>query len=166
MAASAVESLLSGLRRRPQVLPDTNLLLLWLVTLFDELWVPRFKRTQQFTTADGRMSVRVLAQFPQVLNTPHVLAETSNLAGQLPDVVKQDCLRSLRQRVTMLDEHFVRAADAVNEADFPSLGLTDAGVLRLLGERTLLLSDDYRLVQIAGAGGFHAINFNHLRRFG
>ena len=166
MAATAVEGGLGGRPLPRVVLPDTNILLLWIVALHDETLVPRFKRTAQFTVGDARLLTQMMRRFRSILTTPNVLTETSNFLGQLAQPAQAACRRVMRERLEVLDERYVPSRDAAAEPMFEALGLTDAGLLHLQDRQTLLLSDDYRLVGAANARGLSAVNFNHLRSNG
>ncbi len=165
MAATTVESWLT-FRPRPQaIFPDTNLLLLWVLALHDPALIPRFKRTSQFVPADGRLLVQILRRFRQLLTTPNVVTETSNLLGQLAEPARTACRGVVRDQLVQLDERYVTSREASADPLYTRPGLTDVGLLHLLNRDTLLLSDDAGLVDSAARRNLPVTNFNHLRRY-
>ena len=69
------------------ILVDTNVLLLYLVGILDTSLIARFKRTQNrgYTEQDFRLVQNLLSLFRQVVTTPQILAELSNLSMQMKD---------------------------------------------------------------------------------
>jgi hypothetical protein len=64
-----------------------------------------------------------------------------------------------------LHEEYVVSADVARHDYFSRLGLTDSGILHLVKDKFLVLTDDLRLHGILEKSGIDAINFNHLRLF-
>ena len=56
------------------VLVDTNLLVLFFVSLVNKRRIPEFKRTQDFTIDDFDLLVRLITWFGKLIATPHVLS--------------------------------------------------------------------------------------------
>jgi hypothetical protein len=74
------------------VLVDTNLLLLLFVGGYDRGLVERFPRTaDRFVSVDYDTLAGLLSGFRQIVTTPHILTETSNLIGQLTGRAKVEC---------------------------------------------------------------------------
>lgn len=149
--------------RSPDVLVDTNILLLHFVGQFNRELIPRFKRTAQFTVEDYRLLSRLLGLFQKVVTTPHVLAEVNSLSGQLAEPARTEYFTRLAGEIATLDERYVQSAAAAATAPFPRLGLTDAGIALLAREAILVLTDDLKLAGYLEKAGVDVINFNHVR---
>ena len=86
--------LIARYRERGAVV-DTNLLLLFLIGSYRVDLIRRFKRTQRYFPDDFHLLRRFLSEFRQIVVTPHILTEVTNLALQLPAGSAQ-CLQSRR----------------------------------------------------------------------
>lgn len=82
--------------RTEGVLVDTNLLLLYVVGVYEPHRIERFKRTSTFTTEDFELLKRLLGHFETVATTPPVLTEVSNFLGHLPKEARRNCTGLLR----------------------------------------------------------------------
>lgn len=145
------------------ILIDTNLLLVVLIASADPNHVPRFKRTQKYTLEDVRLLSEYLTQFDQIVVTPHVLAEVSNLSGQLTEPLHRDVRERLGALVLTSSERIEPSADVVKDPLYQRLGLTDAGLARAGEQVTSVLTDDFALYLSLAHRGVPVVNFNHLR---
>ena len=149
--------------RTAGVLVDTNLLLLYFVGAFSPDEVPRFKRTIQFTPEDHHLLVRFLGYFGRVVTTPQILAEVSNLAGQLTGQVKQGVFEKFAAGLALLDERYEPAVSLSRNPEFSRFGITDCAIVHHARGDLLVLTDDFRLSQYLQHKGVEVLNFNHLR---
>ena len=62
-----------------QIVVDTNLLLLLVIGITDRSLIAKHKRTRSFEAEDFDLLVSVLAGYDQVVVTPHIMTEVSNL---------------------------------------------------------------------------------------
>lgn len=160
----SVENLERITRHRGKpILIDTNILLLYFVGGYDRTLIGRFKRTKAYTPDDYDLLLRVVPLFRNILVTPNILTELSNLAGQLDKGTAIDFFERFADEVQTVDERYVESIEAAGHVRFPRLGLTDATIHLLAAERILVLTDDLRLAGTLEADGFDVINFNHLR---
>jgi len=161
-----VKEIILGLvsrHRRRGILVDTNLLLLYFIGLFDLSHIQRFKRTSQFTPEDHSTLARVLGLFDQVMTTPNVLTEVSNLSGQLGEPMRSAYFEVFSRWLCLLDERYTASSLSAQAEHFVPLGLTDAGIMGLAASGFLVLTEDFRLAQRLQKIGADVINFNHLR---
>jgi rRNA-processing protein FCF1 len=149
--------------RSAGVLVDANLLLMYFVGVFDREAIPRFKRTSQFTPEDFDLLYRFLSNFERVVTTPHILTEVSNLAGQLPDHLRERVFEKLALGIPLLEERYTASKTIASGAPFVRFGLTDSAVLHHARGQYLVLTDDFRLSQYLQHEGVDVFNFNHLR---
>lgn len=151
--------------RTAGVLVDSNLLLLHFVGRFDAAQIQGFKRTMHFTPQDHWVLQRFLGGFERLVTTPHVLAETSNLAAQLSGAVRERLFGSIAAEVPHLDERTAPASDLAADPAFSAFGVTDTAILHLAQGRHLVLTDDFRLSQYLSHRGVDALNFHHVRSY-
>ncbi|MEO5923709.1 MAG: hypothetical protein ABIR70_07790 [Bryobacteraceae bacterium] len=148
--------------RNNGLLIDTNLFLLYLVGLTNPQRIATFDRTQQFGIQDFRLLARFAAEFKLHYTTPHVLTEVSNLA-RLKGTDRKGVREHLREIVTKTTELMETSQALVADESFLRLGLTDAAIIAAAKRPLLILTDDLDLYLTLRAGGFDAINFNHIR---
>ena len=149
--------------RKKSLLVDSNLLLLFIVGLCDPARIVKFKRTAQFTVDDFECLKDFVGQFKQVVTTPSILTEVSNLLGHLPDKLACSFNEQFADDIKALHEHYTPSRELGGEEYFPRFGLTDTAILRAAGRDCLVLTDDFRLAQYLGSRNIDVINFNHLR---
>ncbi|MDT7541223.1 MAG: hypothetical protein QOE33_1127 [Acidobacteriota bacterium] len=145
------------------ILIDTNLLLLFVVGMYDPKRIPKFKRTAKFTVEDFYILAEFFDFFSRIVTTPNILTEVSNLAGQLPENLKPAFYPLFAQHLTLLEEHYLTSANIASAPQFAKLGLTDCGILELSRNQYLVLTDDFRLAGHLDSQGIDVINFNHIR---
>lgn len=145
------------------LLLDSNLLLLLVVGTADRGRVERFKRTSMYRASDFDMLAQIVDQMGGLVTTPHVLAEVSNLAGQLSGNVRDRVFSVLRTLIIeILEERTPAGRELVEDPVFTRLGLTDSAILGVADGITVL-SDDVALSMELQNRGVSAYNFNHLR---
>lgn len=149
--------------RKERLLIDSNLLLLLFVGQYDPTRIERFKRTDQFTIEDFELLVEYIKQFREVVTTPSILTEVSNLLGQLPENLKYLFWQHFGRGLKNLNEHYTRSQELGGEKGFSRFGLTDTAILKAANETCRVLTDDFRLAQYLIGHNIDVINFNHLR---
>ncbi len=148
--------------RRHGLLIDSNLFVLWVVGTTNPSRIARFSRTQKYSVEDFRLLEALIDQFQQIVTSPHVLTEVSNLA-----TIEQPELRRLRSNffeiVQRTQEVYEESRSVFADDAFPKLGLTDAAIRRIAARPVLVLTDDLPLYHYLSTAGLDAINFNHIR---
>jgi hypothetical protein len=107
--------------------------------------------------------VSFVSIFKQVVTTPSVLAEVSNLAGQLGDRLKSQCFDVFARYIQVLDERQIASATVAHSSEFMRFGLTDAAILQITAGSMIVLTDDFRLAGYMEQRGLPVLNFTHLR---
>ena len=153
----------AGRRRRANVIVDTNLLLVLLVGALDPDHIARFKRTKAYTRDDYFLLVSFIGKFKQILTTPNVLTEVSNLMGQLSDPLLHRTRTSLARLAQDAREQYLPSKELVLDPNFAVLGLADASIAHAAGTDVTVLTADLPLYQRLSSAGHDVINFNHLR---
>jgi hypothetical protein len=152
------------IRRHQQsgILVDTNILVLAVVGSANRDLIARFKRTQQFLPEDFDTLIALLERFRVHITTPCILAEVSNLIGQLPGDAKERGLRVLAEMIGNFQESYKVSKKLAKAEAFVRLGLTDTSIVESAHKR-LVLTDDLDLARFLGNQRLNVINFNHIR---
>lgn len=142
---------------------DTNLLVLLVVGLTRPSLIERHKRTKQFAETDFALLVRLISNSSRIVVTPHTLAETSNLAGNIEGDARREVLSTLARIVQVAEEVWKPAREITSSKPFLSLGLADAAMTEIDDRNSILLTADLDLYLAQLEAGREALNFNHLR---
>jgi rRNA-processing protein FCF1 len=156
----------AGAYRNKGLLIDSNVLLLFFVGLHDRTRIEKFKRTSQFTVEDFELLVDFIRQFKEVVTTPSILTEVSNLLGQLPEKLRYSFHEHFANGLKNLREDYTPSQELGDQKGLPKFGLTDTAILQAASGKYLVLTDDFRLAQYLEHRNVGVINFNHLRTFG
>ena len=151
--------------RDKTLLIDSNLLLLLFVGIHDRDRIQRFKRTAKFSGEDFECLTGLIDRFKDVVTTPSILAEVSNLLGQLPDNLRYAFFQRFSYGLKKLQEHYTASRELADERCFPKFGLTDAAIAQAARGNVVVLTDDFPLAQFLQHEMVEVINFNHLRSF-
>jgi hypothetical protein len=143
---------------------DANLLILLIVGLVDRALIAAHKRTRNFEAADFDLLLEVLGKYDQIVVTPNVLTEASNLVGQVAEPRKTAVMVQLATLVGTQREEYRASAEVVAHPDFVRLGLSDCALLKVTDEGMPLLTADLDLYLAALRTSDVAVNFNHLRQ--
>ncbi len=104
-----------------------------------------------------------LAPPAEIIVTPNVLTESSNIAGQIAEPGRGAVLSALSTVIAAAKERYVRSADATLRPEFLRLGLTDSVLLTTTGSDELLLTADFNLFLADSYSGIRVENFNFIR---
>ncbi|WP_201596323.1 PIN domain-containing protein [Psychrobacter vallis] len=148
------------------VLLDANLLTMYLVAQLGDGEVEKFKRTQEYKTADAKILDETLLGFKSIITTPQVLTETANLLDWFTGKKRQILFGYLSQFVITVDEKYLTAKQIILSPAFIKLGLSDAALFDICHlDKCVLLTADLDLYGFAAGHGIEAINFTHLRKY-
>jgi len=145
------------------LLIDTNLLLVYFVGSYDPYRIPKFKRTIAFTVEDFYTLLTVFKFFTKVITTPNILTEVSNLSNQLPEDIKPLYYSEFAKHTVSLEENYIASINISSLEHFKKFGLTDSGIIDLVKDKYLVLTDDLPLTSYLQNVGIDTINFNHIR---
>lgn len=145
---------------------DTNILLLWIVGEVNRARIVKFKRTQQFVPEDFDLLLEIISHFNQIITTPNILTEVNSLMNQLGEPERSQALAVFAQGIPQLNEKYLESQEIVTEESFVKFGLTDCGIVKIISNQYLVLTDDLKLYNYLIKKGIDAINFNHLRGYG
>ena len=158
---SHVEQLLIEYRTEG-VLVDANLLLLYVVGVYDPSKIERFKHTNAYTRDDFELLDRLLGQFETVATTPPVLTEVSNFLGHLPEGTRRGYTELFCHLIPEFETHHP-SEELCEHPYFRQFRLTDTGIAEVSEDTYLVVTDDLPLYhRLASDERQDAINFNHL----
>ena len=145
------------------ILIDSNLLLLYFIGKYFKGDINRCKRTRQFSTEDLRLIYNIIKRFDQVVTSPNILTEVSNLSTQIHNFEKEKYFTQFCNEISMLKEEYVDSSQICTKVSYKNLGLTDMAIFNAAKGKYLVLTDDFPLYGILKSNNINAINFNHLR---
>ena len=145
------------------ILIDTNLLLVYFVGSYDSARIPRFKRTMAFTVEDFYTLLEVFRFFDKVVTTPNILTEVNSLSNQLPEDIRPLYYSEVSKHIAILEEQYITSIRISSLEHFKKFGLTDSGIVDLVKDKYLVLTDDLKLAIYLQNVGIDAINFNNIR---
>lgn len=145
------------------ILLDTNLLLVYCIGAINPQYIPRFKRTRAYLAEDFTLLSQLMKRFTTFVTTPNILTEVSNLANSLPGEYHLKFQQIFSQLVPTFSEEYQESKQLVTQIELLKFGLTDAGIITLVKERFLVVTDDFPLSQYLQRQGIDVLNFNHIR---
>lgn len=135
------------------------------VGMVDRRLVGQHRRTRTFTPESFDFLLDMVLGAEQIVVTPHVLAETSNLLGQDDDPRCRALREKLREMIGIYPERHVAALELSRHEHYLRLGIADCGILSVVGDDAVLVTDDLPLYLAAAAQHpSRALNFTHLRQ--
>lgn len=144
---------------------DTNISLLLVVGMCGRELVSRHKRLKAFTEEDFDRVFRIVDHYSDVVISPNIASEISNLIGR--SALRQNAIfvRKLAEFVNAATEVYVPSMNAVRRREYDHLGVTDAAILEILDDETELMTVDHNLHVAAIRSGYRATNYNHHRGY-
>lgn len=148
-----------------QVILDTNLLVLFVIGMTDINLIEKHKRTQIFDVDDFELLKNTISKFDQIVVTPQILTETSNLLSQADTSTKSAILNTYALLLELQKEEYMTSISIVKHESFTRFGLTDCGILLMLDQERTLITTDAKLYYEAAKLSNNAVNFNDFRRW-
>jgi predicted nucleic acid-binding protein len=144
--------------------PRPNSLLLYVVGTASPKYIPKHKRTNNFTEEDFDLLKSIMDTFDLAFTTPQVLTETSNLLRNRrapSDQMTREIWSVFEDFVAQTTEVYKNSASVSYSEAFERLGLTDALLAILSDANHEVLTCDAGLYYEIRSRGLSAINFNH-----
>ncbi|MEJ2801485.1 PIN domain-containing protein [Comamonas sp. BIGb0124] len=152
---------------RPRVAVDTNLLLLLIVGITSRDFIAKHKRLNTFVAADFDLLLQQLSHADQIVLTPNVLTETSNLVDHIAEPMRSRIYAQFAALIgqSLACEIYVPTLRLTGHPTFSRLGVSDSALLELVEQGVVLLTVDLDLflAAVSTVAGQSAINFNNLR---
>ena len=114
---------------RKGVLLDTGPLLLLLVGKYDRGYIQHYSKLKSQSQETFQKLENFVKKFNKVIITPHVLAELSNLANDMPQGRCRDFLKQCAQQLERFNEVTIEKDLIIRQAQFPEFGVTDMGIV-------------------------------------
>lgn len=147
-----------------RVIVDANLLVVYVIGKRHPELLGNHRRVKAFIPNDYIVLKTILDQFNQIVLTPNVVTECSNLlSDDSDDDAKSELKALLHEPNTVVEETYVPSIGASSRNQYSYLGITDCALLELVNDQTVLLSTDSKLVAEALKINPESINFNHYR---
>jgi len=148
--------------QKKDLLIDTNLLIVLLVGNTSEEFIAKVKPTRTYTVQDYRLLIKLIKSF-NVVTTPHILTEASNLCEKIEKFYKEKIFKNFSEIIFKLIEIPFAAKEATLTPVFLKFGLTDAVVFKLAKQGLVVLTDDFELHHYILGNGGTAANMNLFR---
>src|SRR5437016_6280124 len=147
---------------RKGILVDSSLLVVYVIGNLSVGHLAKCRATKNFTGDDFGLLADILAAFGKVVTTAHILTEVSNLAGQLPESLREEFRAVFRAAINNLREDRLAATTIANSDDFIRFGVTDTAIRLLSPGSYLVLTTDLPLYGLLAKRGVDVVNFNQL----
>ena len=145
------------------ILIDTKPLLLLLIGSYNPNGIEKSKLTQDFTLKDYELLVNLVKRFNQIVTTPNILTEVSNLLNRAEGKIRDQIYTLFSHSVQEFVEESKPSKETVKHENFSKFGLTDLAILDNAKGKYLVLTGDLPLFSYLQNIGIDVINFNHLR---
>jgi rRNA-processing protein FCF1 len=142
---------------------DANLLLVYLIGMYDPERLEKFDRTGAFAVDDFYLLSQLVHFLGRIVTTPNILTEVNSFSNKLYGAVRTAYYAEFARRILLMEEHYITSAQVSSSASFDRLGLTDLVIETLARDRYLVLTEDLKLTHHLHGLGIAAINFNHVR---
>ena len=140
----------------------TNVLLLYLIgnrrpELIGE------KRLKQFDSTDRQKTNELCKKYSNHKTLPNILTEASNILGSGRQEIVPGAAGFLKDYVRDVSEIFEASSVTVADPAYLRLGLTDAAILRLSTEETIVMTVDFELCNKLEMRGVGVVNLMRLK---
>lgn len=143
---------------------DTNLLAVLLVGQLGVGYIEKNKKTRNYTSDDFDLLVELLNNFKDIITTPHILAETTNLIDWMTGKHRSNLFTYLEYFIKQKQEIYFPAESIIKNTVFSQLGLTDTGMIEVAKTNNfVIITSDLDLYNYSISQNLKAINFNHIR---
>lgn len=148
---------------------DANLLMVLLVGLCEPGNLGRKKHVKEYARADFALLCALLKGFDELIVTPNVVTECSNLlcgrSGHGQNAPESRMLSALLDKgfLVQLEERYVASFDATIRSEYSYLGVSDCSLLHLVDADHVVVTADGSLARAAQAINRHSINFGHVK---
>jgi len=148
---------------RKGILIDTKPLLLLLIGTYKPESIGKSKLTQDFTPEDYELLSGFVGRFNQIVTTPNILTEVSNLLNRSEGKIRDQIYTLFSHAVQEFVEESIPSRETVMHKNLPKFGLTDLAIMDNAKGKYLVLTVDLPLFGYLQNKGVDVINFNHLR---
>jgi hypothetical protein len=148
---------------RRGIIFDTNVLLVYLVGLWNPAAIGDFKKTSGYTLNDFELLCRLASAGRKFVITPHCLTEVCNHTDVLNRKYRSNFFQFLRDLIQHLSERRPESKVVAKTLPFENLGLADATLVDASQKSYAIVTDELGcFLAISRVHGL-CINLNHLR---
>lgn len=145
------------------VIFDTNVLLVFLIGLWNPVEISKYKRTASYTEKDFMFLASVLEHVGRLVTTPHILTEVCNLSDTLNRQHGYALYQLLADLQKRAGERRQEAVRLMANPLYLHFGLADTSLIDASRKHHLVITDEAACyAAIANSGGL-VLNMNHLR---
>lgn len=148
--------------RNRELLLDTNLLIVLLIGRTNKTFLEKIKTTKAYTIEDYDLLKKLINNF-QIVTTPHILAEASNLCEKIEKFYKEKIFQVFSEIILNVIEIPQPSKDVVSTPIFMKFGMTDSVIIKLSHDGLIVLTDDFDLHNYLLGTGATAANMNLFR---
>lgn len=135
------------------VVIDTQLLVLYLVGIFNPNDIKNNKRTCDYSLTDFNLLLKVMQAYSKIIITQSVLAETTNHLDTLNRKYNTTFYSTIANILTQFEAMDTKTKDVLTGPTFSKLGFTDASLDILSKEYVVLTHDEPLWGQIISQRG-------------
>lgn len=146
--------------RRKGLLLDTVLFVLLAVGTHNRKLIGNDKRLKTYVPQDLDTLVEFVRLFDQVITTPNIVTEVSNLTGHLWET---NFPLEFARYVEPMEEQYLPSKAVIRSEIFARFGVADTVISEIAKGKYLVLTDDFRLTRYLEVRQIDVINFNHIR---
>ena len=148
------------------LLLDTNLLLLLFIGGKDISLIKKAKTLSAYTEEDYELLQEFASRnrFTDLLTTPHIITEVSNLLGKERDDLKQNGREAVDEFLSRCNECSDSSVKLASDPEFSRLGITDVAIIAAANASVFVLTADLPLYLHCSRSGLNVANFNHVRQ--
>lgn len=143
---------------------DSNILLVYFLGRYQPDLIASFKRTSVYDEDDFELIAEIIAASKQILVTPNIMTEVSNLANSLDAQTRIHFFESFWGTFKSLNEEHIPTQDAIQWQYFSKYGVTDSTIAvasRL--KKCLVVTDDYKLANVLFKENIPCLNLNTIK---
>jgi len=149
---------------RRGIIIDTNLMLVYIVGIYDPDYISQFKRTNKYDIEDFKYIHSVLSYFRKHITTPHIITELSNLSMKIQDNRLVAYFSVFEKLLKEMDEEYINKDEVLGLPLLPKLGITDLTIIEAAKRfKYLVFTDDFRATGYMRNMRIDVLNLNDIR---
>ncbi len=150
---------------RRGIIIDTNLMLVYIVGIYDPDYISRFKKTEKYGVEDFKCIHSVLSYFRKhIITTPHIITELSNLSMKIQNNRLVAYFSVFKKLLKEMDEEYINKDEVLGLPLLPKLGITDLTIIEAAKRfKYLVFTDDFRATGYMRNMRIDVLNLNNIR---
>ena len=146
------------------ILIDTNILLLFFIGIYDKEFIDKFKRTSKYSNEDFEIVKKIILKFKNIIITPHILTEISNLSFQMSENLLKNYFLSIIKIIKNMKEIYIDKNEIIESKFYIKIGFADSSIIECAWKKGILVfTDDFPLSNYLLKLKCDVINLNYIR---